>query len=341
MGVAFCAITPCILQYCFASGVDTAAPKGESKVKMAAELESNGLQALQSRDYRRAIEDLAKALTVDPSDWDHVRSLEQTISRVGNAEIAVPILTEALATRKREDSIRFALAQCYQHLNMDNKAIAILEGPGPSANHAGLWMFTLAFSEFREGEYVRAEQRLHEGLSQEQMRPAVMFFIGNCRFGQGDIAGALDWYEPAIRLGREAKMPGLNAYYYNDGLALFRLDRFREAGAAFFEASKINESDPLAPYFLGRAQAEDGQTEDAIAIFQKLIEAHPDFTPGFYQLGMLYKRIGNTAKATEALTRVGELKRAEIQAEILLKNIRLGNGQSKYLASDRRETLPN
>jgi tetratricopeptide (TPR) repeat protein len=301
----------------------------QTEPKSAAGLKKEGLAALSAGNYAGAIQSFAEALILDPADLELAQSLEKAIAESGRPEAAIPILEKALAARPDQDSIRLVLAQCYQHLDMDDKALQTLQRSDSALTRSPVWLFTSAFSLFRLGQYDKAEALFRQVMTVEEMRPAASFFIGNCHFGQHDLAGALPWYESAIRLGGKAQTPALNAYYYNYGLALFRLDRFADAGNAFFEASSLNPSDPLAPYFLGRSQADSGQTQDAIAIFEKVVQAHPDFSPAYYQLGVMYKRAGNETQAKAAFAKVGQIKKAEFEDQRLLGEMRLGNGAAE------------
>lgn len=306
------------------------APLGKAQSRSAVDTKTLGVRALRTRRFDDAVRYLAEALSADPTAPELVESLTQALSSGGNPNLAVPILRSALSTDGSGNLIHFALAQCYQHLDQDDQAIQLLTESLSSGRPSPAWTFSLAFSLFREGQFVRAEDAFRSISDVEQMRPAVSFFIANCRFGEGDLTGSLQWYEAAIRSGTEAKIMALNAYYYNYGLALFRLERFEEASEAFFAASRLNQSDPLPPYFLGRSQAERGEKQDAIDIFLKLTQAHPEFSPAYYQLGILYKSAGDLDRAKKAFARVGEIKHAEMDDASLLKRLRIGDGQKTY-----------
>ncbi len=298
----------------------------------AAEVENLKQQAVSAaalNNYAEAARLLARALVRDPADGMLARSVEMITSKEGAAGAAEPILKNALVDRPAEDAIRLALAQCYQHLEQDENAIATLSAGTAKALSSPVWQFTKGFSLFRMGQYSQAEEIFHEILGTDQIGPAASFFIGNCRFGQGDLAGALPWYQSAVQSGESSQAAGLNAYYYNYGLALFRLERYQEASNAFFRATTLNSSDPLAPYFLGRSQAQSGEIEDALAILKKVADTHPDFGPAFLQLGMLYRRTGNQEQAKSAFARVGQIKAAELEEQRLLGQMRLDGDQPK------------
>jgi len=301
----------------------------QTETQSAVGLKKEGMAALRDGNYPGAVRLFVEALTLNPNDPESTQFLNKAITDSGKPEAAIPVLEKALNSRPDQDSIRFVLAQCYQHLDMDDKAVQTLQRSNSALSHSPPWSFTTAFSLFRLGQYDKAEALFRQVMTVEEIRPAASFFIGNCRFGKSDLAGSLPWYESAIRLGAKAQTPALNAYYYNYGLVLFRLNRFVDASSAFFEASSLNPSDPLAPYFLGRSQADSGQTQDAIAIFEKVVEAHPNFSPAYYQLGVMQKRAGNEVQAKSAFAKVGEIKKAELADQRLLGEMQLGNGAAQ------------
>ncbi len=324
----YCAVS-LLLASAWAEQTSTIGSQQQTETRTASDLKREGNTALNAKNYLGAIRLITDAITLDPSDPTLPSSLEEAITKSGKPEDAIPILQKALATAQERDSIRLILAQCYQHLDMDDKALQTLQYNYSPSSHSPVWLFTAAFSLFRLGQYDKAEVLFRQVISVEEIHPAASFFIGNCYFGRRDLTAALPWYESAIQLAAQTQTPALNAYYYNYGLALYRLDRFADASNAFFEASGLNSSDPLPPYFLGRSQADGGQTQDAVAIFEKIAKAHPDFSPAFYQLGVMYKRIRNEALAKAAFAKVGEIKKAELEDQRLLGEMQIGNGMAK------------
>lgn len=73
-------------------------------------------------------------------------------------------------------------------------------------------------------------------------------------------------------------------------------------------AEKINPTDPEVFYLRGRACLAANQNEQAMAAFEHATQLAP-LDPGpYYQLGLLYKKLGKTALANETLARMQFLK---------------------------------
>ena len=77
----------------------------------------------------------------------------------------------------------------------------LLKPQSPQGSPSPLWLFTLAFSQFRLKRYQDAEAIFRQLVPLPSMTVAASFFVANCRFGQNDLEGSIAWYEAAIRQG--------------------------------------------------------------------------------------------------------------------------------------------
>ena len=64
-----------------------------------------------------------------------------------------------------------------------------------------------------------------------------------------------------------------------------------------------NPGDAFARYGLAMEYSKAGQTEQALAEFQKLLELHPDYTNGYFMAAQTLERNGRTAEAKAMLER--------------------------------------
>jgi tetratricopeptide (TPR) repeat protein len=62
-----------------------------------------------------------------------------------------------------------------------------------------------------------------------------------------------------------------------------------------------NPNDAFARYGLAMEYSKAGQTEQALAEFQKLLELHPDYTNGYFMAAQTLERNGRTAEAKKML----------------------------------------
>ena len=80
----------------------------------------------------------------------------------------------------------------------------------------------------------------------------------------------------------------------------FQAGRFAQAREKLNEALKASPRNPALWSFLGLADAQLNNLDAAIADFQKTLELAPDDAQSFFNLGLLYGRKNETAKAMDA-----------------------------------------
>ncbi|HZE81727.1 MAG TPA: tetratricopeptide repeat protein [Candidatus Polarisedimenticolia bacterium] len=62
-----------------------------------------------------------------------------------------------------------------------------------------------------------------------------------------------------------------------------------------------NPGDAFARYGLAMEYSKVGQTEQALAEFQRLLELHPDYTNGYFMAAQTLERTGRTPEAKQML----------------------------------------
>jgi tetratricopeptide (TPR) repeat protein len=70
-----------------------------------------------------------------------------------------------------------------------------------------------------------------------------------------------------------------------------------------------NPGDAFARYGLAMEYSNAGQTEQALAEFNKLLELHPDYTNGYFMAAQALERTGRTAEAKSMLEKGVEAAR--------------------------------
>ena len=70
-----------------------------------------------------------------------------------------------------------------------------------------------------------------------------------------------------------------------------------------------NPGDAFARYGLAMEYSNAGQTDQAMAEFNKLLELHPDYTNGYFMAAQALERAGRTAEAKSMLEKGVEAAR--------------------------------
>src|SRR5262249_5297512 len=206
-----------------------------------------------------------RALKLEPANVGYGSALGELYISTGQPALAVPLLERFLRIEPGNINIRLTLAQAYQNLGKDLEALRTLGLRALPEPHRTMWLFLRGFSLFRSGKIGEAKGVFTTLLAYPDMRAPGRFFLANCRYVENDLEGSLPEYQAAIEEGNVPTNKALNAYYYNYGLALYRLRRFDEAGGAFRKSIELFSKDPLPPFFLARCMTEQASYAEAIS----------------------------------------------------------------------------
>lgn len=281
----------------------------------SAELAARGWQAFEQGRIQDAETDLEEAAKLAPASPSIALALGQVYLNAGKAKLAAPQLEKAARGLKNPYDVRFTLAQTYQTLDEDTKALAVLSGPAPGAPLREPWEFTRGFSLFRLGRIDAAGALFRTLLHSERLEAPANFFMGNCLYARKQYQEALPFYQRAIAVGKGPDNKALNAYFYNQGLALYQLNRFERAAEAFRRSIDRYSKDPLPWLFLGRCESELGQFTQAIEALESSIRLQPDLRLAYYQLARLHSQYGDKERAKELFQKVAGLRKQELDKE--------------------------
>ena len=294
---------------------------GESK--RAEELAALALKAFQSGHPAEAERALLQALDIDPDNPYYATALGEVYRTLGKPGLAIAQLEKALSVLPGESEIRYTLAQAYQNIDEDAKALEVLEGFQPPESLRGPWMFTQGFSLFRLGRFEAAETVFLDLLGSDLTQGSANFFVANCHFARNQFEQALLYYEKAIAVGNVPENKLLNAYWYNYGLTLYHLGQFDRCTEAFRESIQLHPHDSLPWLFLGRCEAKSGNFQEAITALEKLVKEDPDFGPAYFQLARLHAQHGDKQRSRELFQKVRDLqgqRQEELSYQLKLTN---------------------
>ncbi len=89
--------------------------------------------------------------------------------------------------------------------------------------------------------------------------------------------------------------------YFHKGFILLTQKRLAEAEQAVKEGLKYAPDSPIGNYYLGRIQIESGQAEQALASFDRAIEANPSFEPAYLAIAAIHESRQEKEKAIAVL----------------------------------------
>ena len=176
---------------------------------------------------------------------------------------------------------------------------------------------TLGWVMYRKGDYRNALPLLQEGASKLTENPEVQYHMAMAQYMTGDEAAAKTGLQKAVQL--PSAFPQKDEAQQR--LAVLTIDAKTPAGdarAALDAYLQKQPRDPVALTRLARLQARDGSADQAIATYQKVIDANPLFAPAFRDLALVYLARGGddskvfdiTAKARQAYPDDAEIAKA-------------------------------
>jgi tetratricopeptide (TPR) repeat protein len=117
-------------------------------------------------------------------------------------------------------------------------------------------------------------------------------------------------------LERALQLQPKNAHYLlHYGVVLNQLGQTQKGMEFMLDAEKIDPSNPLTHYNLGRVYLEERKLVQARDELEASIRLRPGLTPAYYKLGTVYRDLGNPAKAREMMERFEKLQQQEKKEE--------------------------
>ncbi len=250
-----------------------------------------GQAALARRDLNAARQDFEKVVRLAPQAEQGHSALGAVEVALGQTASGIRELEKALALDPKDSSAQLNLALAYEQTGATVKALpffAKLE-----AAKGTLPPYALA-------AYARALVGTQPAAALAKMQAAVAADPNNAELH--DELGSLyaqrkNWpdaeqqFDEAVRLNAELAAPHLHL-----GLALQAQGK-PGTTEELTKASQLAPTDLSIGLELGKALAAADKDLEAIAVYQRLLEAHPEATAVDYQLALALQRTGNTQGA--------------------------------------------
>ena len=266
-------------------------------------------EAIRTGDYERAETLLLEAAAANPRSAEVLRALGGVFLARGRALNAAVALKKAEAIAPLDERSRFTLVMAYVAMGRRGWArpeLAKLLETNPANALYSYWAGRL---DYDDGQYATAVKSLLRAIELEPGLMRAHDNLGLCYEALGRFDEASRSWQEAIRLneGQPAKSPwpALNL-----GMLMTRLDRLDEAEARFRDSLRCDARFPQAHYQLGVTLEKKGRIGEAVAEVEEAARLDPALTEPQYALARLYRRVGDAAKAEQALRRFEELKRA-------------------------------
>jgi tetratricopeptide (TPR) repeat protein len=296
---------------------------------------------LAQRDFAHAEPDLAKAIEIDPKFeaaslllaqlYAATNRQDQAIAKLNafaEQNKSIPTLVQLASIHEKDKNYPAArdayekllaingnnalalnnLAVIYsERLDQVDKALDLAKRARTNFPNSPNLADTLGWVMFRKGDYRNAMPLLQEGASKLTENPEVQYHLAMAQYMMGDEAAARTGLQKAVQL--PSAFPQKEEAQKR--LAILTIDTKTAAADARTTLDAYLQQqprDPVALTRLARLQARDGSADQAIATYQKVIDANPLFAPALRDLTLAYlargiddsKAFDITAKARQA-----------------------------------------
>jgi tetratricopeptide (TPR) repeat protein len=174
--------------------------------------------------------------------------------------------------------------------------------------------YELGMSFFLAKEYERAISHLQHALQLDPKNDKAEFMIGVVDIWMAQLEAAKLHFANALNL-----QPKNAHYLLHYGVLLARISENNPAPATpeendlalanMLEARRLDPSNPLTHYQIGKRYRAMGKFAEAREELETAVHLRPNLAPALYQLGLLYRQLGDQSKARE------ELKEFETQLQ--------------------------
>lgn len=243
---------------------------------MAAAWFGAGRAALAKRDYRRAVDQLTKAIDLDPHATKVHYSLAMAYRGLGDMAKAEAHLAQQgdVDTRPVDPLMREidALLQSAEAYNIR----------GGADLEAGHWQ--AAASDFRKGLELAPDD------------PSLRHRLATALYQMGDVSGAIEQFEQVLRTS-----PGYTQSRYSLGVILSEAGRYPEAIEHFATTLKQEPDYVEARVQLADTLGRTGHPEESLAQYAQALDRDPTNTDAAFGCAMALIRLHRYAEARDRL----------------------------------------
>ncbi len=281
-----------------------------------------GLSRLAGGQTERAVADLEVAVKLDPGQLKAENALALTY--LGKKDYDHALAATQIMLKKEPKNPTFYDLQGAAYVGKGDlvnarRSFEAAVAADPSYSPAAL---NLGQMDLKGNLPQVARKRFEDILTRDKNNVQAMLYLSVIAKNAGQQKEFVDWLERASKADPVAMQPwaGLTGYYLQQ-------KNQKEAVTHAQAAVTANPKSPVALDLLGSTQLTTGQTEDAIATFNKLVELVPRSPLAYYRLGIAQAAGKDNVAATTSLARALELKPDYVEALEALVALNVKSGK--------------
>jgi len=242
---------------------------------------SLGVMLLSEKQFKPAQLELQKADALQPGSPDILANLGSAYyggGEMANAELS---LSRALKLKPESPETLYLLAQVYRSESRSLDALDLLVRANKLTPGNPDILFLMAQIGMSQRFFADAIPLLEKASQLDPNRVEIRSALGECYFKSDQVEKAIQEFDKVIQLE-----PNGRAYAYL-GLSYAYLGRFDQAKVSFQHALKIDPHDTFCLFHLGYLAEQQGDTAAADTVFQKVLQADPNFPYALLEMANL------------------------------------------------------
>jgi protein O-GlcNAc transferase len=262
-----------------------------------------GQAALAQKDLSAAQADFEQAVQLAPQAEQGHSALGAVLVSRGHTREGIRELEKALAMNATDSTAQMNLAMAYEQIGSPDKALPLF-----SRLEAGEHLQKRTLPSYVLAAYARALAenqktgpaitKMKAALAMDSQNPELHDELGSLHAQQKNWPDAQQEFAAAIRLN-----PNSAAAHLHLGLVM-RAEGQTDGLTELAQASQLAPQNAVIAMELGKALAADGQDDQAIRVFQHVLEIEPQSTAASYQLALALQRSNKVQEAISLLKKV-------------------------------------
>ncbi len=256
-------------------------------------------------DARRAEQEYEQALSLNPDSVAALCGLAALADRQGNPARAVDLLTRARSASNDAPDVLVDLVQVSMRAVRLDEALSAarkLVSLRPDDAEAA---YLLGIAELQAEDWPAAQATFANLVARDPNGPLGHLGLGIARFGRRDYSAAQTEFERTLSLD-----PRQTEASYHLGLIAREQGRTSDAMARFENTLAVRQDHVPALTALGALLIQEGNLERAQRVLERATTADPRAAEPHYQLGILFTRLKEPARARREMERFLELRHA-------------------------------
>ena len=226
--------------------------------------------------------------------------------RNGRYEVALADLKQSFALDEQDPDTSKALGMCLVRLGREDLADTFFEIAVRLAPDDAMARYYLGLNAYTTKRFDEAREAFQEAV---RLRPAAEnhSYLGRSHEALGQVDLARKHYLIASELNQRRSVPSADPPLLL-GTLLFRQGSLDEAKRYLRQALEYDDSQALPHYWLGLLFEQESELPAAIRCLDRAAELAPTDHRPPYALARIHRRLGDGARAEEALKRFRELR---------------------------------